>query len=410
MKLVSSLALATALVVGGIAAAPAAAQKKAEQAAPASERKFNLSKEARQAISDLQKALNEKSADFPQKLAAAEAVAKNSDDKYVIAKFKLQRAIEDGDTARQNAAVQEILASGGADAAESKTLRDYLAEQAIKSGDFGQAETFYAERVAANPNDLDSVVNLARAKIELKKDREGLDLLRRAIELSEATGKPAPESWYTNALGLAHRQKMRAETAEIAQQVLKHYPNSTNLRNAISMVSTRELDREAYLDLLRLMYLAGAMDAGEQYLELASVLDERAFPGEAKAVLEAAQRKGVATGSPGSQLLSRVSGRVAEDRGALPGVEAKARGAANGTLALSTATAYAGYGDWAKAIEFYKIALEKGGVDANAVNTRLGIAYAMSGRKAEAEAAFRALTGARADMTPLWLAWLAQRG
>lgn len=408
MKFVSSLALATALIAAG-AAAPAAAQNKADQAAPAAERKFDLSKEARKAIGELQKALNEKSADFPQKLAAAEAVAKSTDDKYVIAKFKLQRAIEGGDKAAQTAAVHEILASGGADAAETKLLRDYLAGQAIEGGDFAQAEAVYAERVAANPNDLDSVVNLARAKLELKKDAEALELLRKAIQLSEASGKPAPESWYSNALGLAHRLKMRPVTAEIARQILEKYPSPTNLRNAISMVGTSNLDQESYLDLLRLMYLAGTMNTGEQYLELASVLNDRAFPGEAKAVLDAAAKAGHSTGNAGAQLQSRVSGRVAEDRGALPGVEPKARSAANGSLALTTGSAYAGYGDYDKAIEFYKLALQKGGVDANVVNTRLGIALALAGRNAEAEAAFKALTGPRAEFAPLWLGWLAQR-
>jgi hypothetical protein len=53
--------------------------------------------------------------------------------------------------------------------------------------------------------------------------------------------------------------------------------------------------------------------------------------------------------------------------------------------------------------------LQKGSVDANVVNTRLGIALAMAGHKAEAETAFKAVGGARAEVANFWLIWLGQR-
>ena len=54
-------------------------------------------------------------------------------------------------------------------------------------------------------------------------------------------------------------------------------------------------------------------------------------------------------------------------------------------------------------------ALQKGGEDANLVNSRLGAALALAGRRPEAEAALRAVTGPRADLAGFWLAWLARR-
>jgi hypothetical protein len=78
-------------------------------------------------------------------------------------------------------------------------------------------------------------------------------------------------------------------------------------------------------------------------------------------------------------------------------------------MALRIAEGYFGHGDHAKAAELYRLALQKGGVDANLVNTRLGIALAMSGRRPEAEAAFKAVTGARAGLASYWMLWLSQR-
>jgi hypothetical protein len=53
----------------------------------------------------------------------------------------------------------------------------------------------------------------------------------------------------------------------------------------------------------------------------------------------------------------------------------------------------------------YRIALQKGG-DPAVVNTRLGIALARAGQKAEADAAFKAVpAGTRGQLAQLWMAW-----
>jgi tetratricopeptide (TPR) repeat protein len=410
MNLVSSLAVALSLTAGAILVAPAAAAQSSGKQAAAPERKFNFSKEARKAIGELQTSLNSKAADFPQKLAAAEAVAKNTDDKYVIAKFRLQRALEGGDKAAQRAAVEAILASGGADATETATLRNFLAAEAVNAGDYAAAETFYTQRLAENPNDLDSVVNLSRAKLELKKPKEALDLLQRAISLSKASGKQAEEAWYRKALEIAHAERNRPLALQMARDVLSLYPSEVNLRNAVIVFrESATLDKEADLDLLRLMRATKVMSGPGAYIELAQLLNEAGLPGEAKAVLDEGNRLGILKAGNGAALLASLTPRIADDRASLPGVDAKARAAANGTLAMRTATAYLGYGDYAKAIDLFRVALAKGGVDANLVNTRLGMALALSGQKAEAATALKSVTGPRADLAALWLSWLNQR-
>jgi hypothetical protein len=414
MKLVSTLALSAALIAGGMAAAPAAAQKKkaAEAAQPqqAAERKFDISKEARKPIGDLQAALKAKSADIPQKFAAAQAAARNTDDKYLVAKLQLQHALDTKDKVAQRAAVEAILASGGADAAEASTLNSYIGGEAFASGNYALAETSYAARLATNPDDLDAVVNLARTKMELKKDAEALTLLQQAISLSKARGQNAQDSWYTNALAIAHRQKNTAAAAELARETLKLYPNQQNFKNLVAI--TQPLlgkDNEAFADLLRLMQVSGNMNSSTDYLRLAEYYDYARNWGAAQTVLQAAAKAGK-TSAAHSALLSKVSARIAEDKAALPGAEAKARAGSNGALALSLASIYAGYQDYAKAADLYRVALQKGGVDANLVNTRLGMAMAMAGNRAEAEAALSKVTGIRAPLAGLWMAWLAQRG
>jgi len=71
--------------------------------------------------------------------------------------------------------------------------------------------------------------------------------------------------------------------------------------------------------------------------------------------------------------------------------------------------AYYGYGEYGPAAELYRAALDKG-MDAGVANIRLGAALAMAGQRAPAEAAFRAVTGPRAELAQLWLLWLSRRG
>ncbi|TFI60305.1 hypothetical protein E2493_00930 [Sphingomonas parva] len=410
MKFVSSLAIAASLIVGGAGATAAFAQQNAKgQAAPAPQRQVKLSNEAKKAIGELQAAVTANAPDYAQRLAAAQAVAKSTDDRYYIARLQLDHASNIKDNAAVVAAAEAIIASGGADAAETDRLRRGIASAAAGTGDWARAEAQYAALSAAAPNDVDLLLALARTKIGLNKQGEALPLYQRAIQASKAAGQKPEEGVLQNVIKMALEQKNSALALEAAREAVTLYPNKRNFQNLVA-VSNVGGDDATVLDFARLRYMSGLLGSGRDYLALAERLDYDNFPGEAKAVLEAASRAGQSTGPQGAALLTKVNGRIAEDRAALSTVEPKARSAANGSMALSLATAHAGYGNFAKAIELYQLALQKGGVDADTVRTRLGIAYAQAGQRAEAEAAFRAVTGPRAGLAGLWLAWLSQQG
>jgi hypothetical protein len=70
-----------------------------------------------------------------------------------------------------------------------------------------------------------------------------------------------------------------------------------------------------------------------------------------------------------------------------------------------------GYGQLAEAAAMYRLALSKGGVDADTVQIRLGMVLAKSGDKAGAQAAFQAVAGPgpRKAIAQYWLIWLAKK-
>jgi Flp pilus assembly protein TadD len=86
----------------------------------------------------------------------------------------------------------------------------------------------------------------------------------------------------------------------------------------------------------------------------------------------------------------------------------KAAAAGSPAASLQAGDVALSLGDYAAAADLFRAAAASP-ADAAAANPRLGIALALAGRKAEAEAAFAAVAGPRAELAALWLAWLKQR-
>jgi tetratricopeptide (TPR) repeat protein len=412
MKLVSSLALAAAVAAGGVALQPALAAPKKDAAAPAAAapaaRKYNLSPEAKKPLTDLQNAVTKKDeAAYPAALAAAQAAAKNSDDRYILAKLTLQHAEQANDAPARIAAYQAVLASGGSDAAETQLINHNLSILAANSGNWTLAESVLTPILQANPNDIDSNINLARAKLELKKTGEALPLLQRAIQLTEATGKPAPEAWYRNALAIAYQTRNDAAVAQMNAALLKNYPSGDNFKNALAIFrSSGRMPTGADLDILRLIRASGVATRND-YVALANTADQLSLPGEVKSVLDEGRAKGVLTAADATQIYNANAGKIGADRGSLAADEAKARAGGTGRLALNIGNAYFGYGDYAKAADMYRIAAQRSDVEASLANLRAGEALALAGQRAAAETAFQSVTGPRAELAGLWRTWLA---
>jgi hypothetical protein len=409
MKLVSSLALAAAVAAGGLAVQPALAAPKKEEAKPAAPtRKWNISAEAKKPLQELEAAVKAKDpAAYPVKLAAAQAVLKTNDDKYALAQLMLQHALDANDIPGQVAALQAAVASGALDAADTAKANRSIGILAANSNNWALAESALTAASAANPEDVDMIINLARAKIELNKPAEGLALLRRGISMTTAAGKPAPESWYQNALKLAYNTRNDAAVAEINGQLLTLFPSQANFKNALSIYrASGKLPTNAEMDLLRLMQASGTAGKNE-FIYLASLADQAGLPGEAKGALDAGRRAGVLGTADGAQIYTANAPKIAADRASLASDEAKARNGGSGRLAINTGNAYYGYGEYAKAADLFRVALTRSDVDASLANLRLGEALAMAGDRAGAAAAFKAVTGPRAELAALWSTWLA---
>lgn len=412
MKSVSRIALGMALALGGasVVAAPAFAQKKEE--APQS-REFKFSKDERKAMAPVQEAIQAKDfATAKAGLPAAMAAAEGADARYVVGQFQVIIGRETQDTAMQAAGIEAMLASGVAAEADLPALYSNQVALAVNAQQYDKAEAALARWVEAVPNDPNAIAGLAEVKMDLKKPNEAAPLFARAIAAKKAAGEQVPEGWYKRALLIAYDNQMAPQSVEYGLALVTAYPTAENWRDALTIYQeSGNLDPKTNVDLLRLKRAAKALAGERDYYELAQTLIDSGLPGEGAAVI----REGVASRMIDGnkpmfkELLASATGRIADDKASLPGLETKAMAAADGSLALSTANAYLGYGEYAKAAALYRAALQKGSTDANLVNTRLGIALALAGQTAEAEAAFKAVTGPRAQLASYWMLWLSQR-
>ncbi|MFL6858851.1 MAG: tetratricopeptide repeat protein [Allosphingosinicella sp.] len=416
---VSRLALGAALALAGasvVATAPAFAKAPPAAAAAPAPRKYNLTKEERAAMGPVQKAIVAKDwAAAQAALPAAQAAATSADGRYVIGQFKLQIGIGTNNEAMQAEAVDALIASGGAEASELPALYRNQGALALRASppNVAKAEAAFAKVVELNPTDTDAIVNLAKIKSDARKPQEAVALIDRAIAAKKAAGQPVDETWYKYALKLAYDNKLNAQAIRISRDLVAAYPTKENWRDALLIYrDDGNLDPAGRLDLLRLMRASKSLAGERDWYDYADAVNNAGFPGEAKAVLD----EGVSLRmiDPKKQafadLMRVATSRLAADRASLSADAARALASGTGTAVLKMGDAYYGYGDYAKAAEFYRAAMTKGGVDAGTAQLRLGMSLAQAGDRAGAETALRAVTGQKADLAAYWLAWLAQRG
>ena len=423
MKTLSKLALAAVLATGvsGLALVAPAMAKKEEQQAPG----FKLSKPVQAIAYQAQQAVQAKNVATAEPLVAQiEAAATTDDDKYIAAalRYDLENTkLVLAQQANPNAPLDEtslakpldaLIAAQNTPAADRGKYLFRRGQLAYNSGQYPVATQYFTKAKAAGYTSPDFDLQLAKVKVQAGDTAAGLADLDRYITAQQAAGQKVPEAYYRFGIATANNQQLAPETLAWMQKYAAAYPNAKVWRDVIlqyafAQNSLATPDKAQTLDLYRLLRATGSMPDQASYQDYAQTVLDRGNPYEAAAVL----KEGMASGKiPASASTAKAQLAAAENAikrdGSLASGEKAALGAKDGKPAAATADAYLGQNNYAKAIELYRAALSKGGVDANEINTRLGIALAKSGDKAGAQAAFASVTGQpRAGIAALWNTW-----
>jgi tetratricopeptide (TPR) repeat protein len=409
-------ALAASLAIGGMTSSfgfLAKAQSLQPTIAPLAGRTLNLGREEHLALQALQ--LAAAGADRTAQdsaLAGARAAVRSSDARYGLAYFQLQIGLARQDLQMQAQAVDVLVDSNLVSGAELVPLLANQAMRAYSSNEFQRADRILARMVELQPNNPVVLADYAQFKSRIRENPQAIALMQRAIGAHEATGRPAPESWYRRALALGFDNRTAPQAIGFGRALVAAYPSPQNWRDALlSYRALSAADPALSLDVLRLIRASQALTGERDYLELVEALTQAGLAGEAKAVLDEGVSRGILDSAEPRvrQQLTALTGRANQARTGLVRARTQALAATTGSAALSAGDAHLGLGQYAPAIELYQAALQKGGEDANLVNSRLGMALALAGRRAEAETILRTVTGPRADLAAYWLIWLARQ-
>ncbi len=433
MRLFSTAALSLALVAttGLIVPGVALAQKKEakadpKDAAPKLQATQNFFKGAKP-VQDLLAAK-----DYAGALAAMpalEPVATTPDDRYFLGNFWLNIGIGQKDPAMQLKGIDMMLESAKVPAADVVKMQLAAGSLAANLKNMDAARTHYAAAIQAGADAGETEALIAETYFGVAygqlqgsgfspAGREqailGLPHLRKAIEALEAKGTPPPLNWYERGLQTAVVAQS-PDAFDWAKITLAKTDKVADWRIALRLLQevNRDMPRAANIDLMRLMFDAKALQNDYSYSEFIDALWKSGQPGEVKTVIDAGTTGGEIKPDRFSDFYKMAADSIPKDKAGLASSATSAATAANGRPASRTADAYLGYGDNAKAAELYRLALQKGGVDADEVNTRLGIALARAGDTSGALAAFNAVsptTVARKQIAELWTLWLGQKG
>lgn len=411
MKFGISAAATGILVAAAACTLPSAALAQPGATAPAAGLTFT--REERAALAPVSQALATRNwAAASAALPAAQAAAQSPSARYAVGRFELTIGMGTVTAEQQLRGIERIMSSGAAQPAEVAALLRLQAQIYNDRREYERAEGALNRLSQLQPNNPETLALLGQLSRARDNSGQALNLFQRSLAASDAAGLRVPESRYKLALALALQGDQREATADLARRLVNAYPSATNWRDAL--LSYRDIarpDAASALDIWRLMRATGALAGERDYLAAANAFDQANLSGEAKAVLDEGVASNMLRASEGltRTLITRVNGRATTERGALAGRIASARSASTGAAARTAADLLVGNGRHAEAAELYRLALTKGGEDADLVNLRLGEALALAGRTAEAQAALQAVGGQRAELARLWLAWLAHR-
>jgi tetratricopeptide (TPR) repeat protein len=357
-----------------------------------------------------------------QALAAARSAANSPDARLLLAVYQLEIGRQRLDDGLRAPALDVLIANRDT---PSRLLPGYLGLRgniAFRNGDYATASSTLTRLAELQPNDPQVLFNLAQLRNAQHDSAAAMDLIGRAIAARQSASQPAPEAWYRQWVAIAHDSRLVGEGAAAAQALVSFYPTPENWRFAL--VAYRQLgapQESAEIDLLRLMRAVGAFARPAEYQRLAQLLKQTGLLGEARTVMDEGLSRGILnrTESPTPEIIAEIDRAIARQneppprRRRAPVVAAPAPAPA--PTATSAADALLSGGHYADAAAAYRALLQRGGADSAMVNTRLGVALVLDGRRGEAEAAFRAAAGPPdaapaqrlyPDLARFWLAWL----
>lgn len=406
-----AVALASGLALGGTGPAFAKDKKSEKEGAAQGNSKAFV-----EAYAPLQTIINNPSGDYASAKAmvpAVQATVQNNADKNTLGMALVTLGTKLNDAAMQKQGLQLALASGMATPAQAGVFHFFLGKFAYDEKNYTQARSEFQAALQAGYTQNDPRPAIAETYFGGGQAAEGLSYLSGVIKQEQAAGKAIPSEWLRRGLQVAYQAKLAPQANEYAAMLAANQPTAENWKAALQVIGAlNQLDGDGELDLLRLMRQTGTLKDKRDYLAYVNAADPRRMANEVLAVLDEGVKAGALSTSDAAykEAKSIADTRAAADKAEAASVAADARKAAEGTTAMGAGDEYFSFGAYDKAAEMYQLALDKGVSDRQLVLVHLGIAQAKQGLNDAAKATFQQVTGPRAAVAKMWLAYVDSKG
>lgn len=407
-KLRWSPMIASTLAAAAILPAlPASAAKKPQPTGP----QIVMSDAFRTQMASAKTAL--RSGDTATAAGIASSLRPSSDfEAYAAAGLRFELASRRSDVQAQRLALTDMFKTNAVPVGEAPRLR-FLAgyfSYAVGNYDDALAQLGYAKTLGYD--ETDALLLTADIHLRRGKPKDARPFVDAAMARERAAGRAIPVAWYDRAISLAYQAGDWDAVGGLYRERLALGASKGEWRSALANAMTAPgIDKQAMLDLYRLQAANGAMASERDYQGYAAFAEKSGYNAEAKAIIEAGRSAGKLTPTQAatSQLFKTVSPKASKEIAALPAMVAKAAKSNKGDAALDAGDAYFSLGQYPQAVEQYRLALAKGSVDVDHVNSRLGVALARSGDLAGGKAALGQVSGKWASVAGFWSVWVDQQ-
>jgi tetratricopeptide (TPR) repeat protein len=412
-KLAMAFVLAAGLLGTAILEAPAEAQRSgsrqqgaADQSRPDYSREFVA---VYQPVADI---ANTEGGDFASarnQLNQIYAAIRNDDERSAAGNLTLLLGNKLNDQALQRRGLEMMLQSGKVAPEQVGQFQFFIGNLAIAAKDHAAGRAALQAAIQAGYTDGNAHALIAESYFSEGQAVPGLEFLKGVIDQQKAAGQNVPESWMLRGLQVAYTNGLAEQAADFSAMLIANNPTQNNWMQSLQVINAlNTFEPQVRLDLLRLMMATDVLTDRAEYIAYIEAADVRVMSNEVLRVLERGTQRGLFnSGDPFyAETKAIADERAPADRREAPSLANEARSAARGNVAQSAGDVYLSLADYAQAEAMYALALEKGQVDRDRNLTRLGIAQALQGKRAEAKATFSQVGGPRASVARMWTAYV----
>ena len=397
----SHLAIAAALVAGGVAVAPAASAQEFSEGFVA----------VYQPAAQLAQGETPNYQAIRPMLAQIQAAAQTPDDKYQAGNITLITGQNLQDDALRRQGLEMMLASGKTAPDRVADFNYYVANFAFNAGDYAAARQALNAALAAGYNDGDGDARNDPEFIILQSYFNEEDAAGGIQYLNQlnSQGKATPTMLL---LGLqnAYDNELVSEAQDLSLLVLAQDPSERNWTNALRIYhQLNDLSPDVMTDTIRLMRDVGATVERQELSRLVDNLDARIMGAEVVRVLDAGRAAGLYEASDPYFTETRgvAESRAAVDRRETAQLTAEGnRGSA--TDAFTSANVLYSLENYAEAERLYQRALDNGYGNADHARLRVGMAQVKQGNYDAAIANFDQVGGEAEALAAFWAAYARQ--